>query len=114
MCFALSPCSPVAIPETRSITCRAPGDYSPWAGRLSGARIRHLDRGGGVSTQAGFIRGAARSPGGKPIICLASTTDDGTSRIKPLLETGDGVGIARSDVHYVVTEYGIAYLFGKS
>ena len=45
---------------------------------------------------------------------MASTTDDGTSRIKPLLETGDGVGIARSDVHYVVTEYGIAYLFGKS
>jgi RimJ/RimL family protein N-acetyltransferase len=69
---------------------------------------------GGVSTQAGFIRGAARSPGGKPIICLASTTDDGASRIKPLLETGDGVGIARSDVHYVITEYGIAYLFGKS
>jgi acyl-CoA hydrolase/GNAT superfamily N-acetyltransferase len=69
---------------------------------------------GGVSTQAAFIRGAARSPGGKPIICLASTTDDGASRIKPQLETGDGVGIARSDVHYVITEYGIAYLFGKS
>lgn len=69
---------------------------------------------GGVSTQIGFIRGAARSPGGKPIICLASTTDKSTSRIKPLLETGDGVGIARSDVHYVITEYGIAYLFGKS
>src|SRR5947209_2710740 len=48
---------------------------------------------GGVSTQAGFIRGAAQSPGGKPIICLASTTHDGTSRIKPFLETGDGVGI---------------------
>jgi acyl-CoA hydrolase/RimJ/RimL family protein N-acetyltransferase len=69
---------------------------------------------GGVSTQAGFIRGAARSLGGKPIICLASTTDDGASRIKPFLATGDGVGIPRSDVHYVVTEYGIAYLFGKS
>ena len=69
---------------------------------------------GGVSTQAGFIRGAAKSPGGKPIICLASTTDDGASRIKPLLEAGDGVGIPRSDVHYVITEYGIAYLFGKS
>jgi acyl-CoA hydrolase/GNAT superfamily N-acetyltransferase len=69
---------------------------------------------GGVSTQAAFMRGAARSCGGKPIICLASTTDDGASRIKPLLETGDGVGIARSDVHYVITEYGIAYLFGKS
>ena len=69
---------------------------------------------GGVSTQAGFIRGAARSPGGKPIICLSSTTDEGASRIKPLLEAGDGVGIARSDVHYVITEYGIAYVFGKS
>src|SRR5215471_571897 len=69
---------------------------------------------GGVSTQVSFIRGAARSPGGKPIICLASTTDDGASRIKPLLEAGDGVGIARSDVHYVITEYGIAHLFGKS
>ena len=69
---------------------------------------------GGVSTQAGFIRGAARSAEGKPIICLAATTDDGASRIKPLLEAGDGVGIARSDVHYVITEYGIAYLFGKS
>jgi RimJ/RimL family protein N-acetyltransferase len=69
---------------------------------------------GGVSTQAAFIRGAAKSPGGKPIICLSSTTDDGASRIKPLLEAGDGVGIARSDVHYVITEYGIAYLFGKS
>ena len=69
---------------------------------------------GGVSTQAAFIRGAARSDGGKPIICLASTDEAGTSRIKPLLEAGDGVGIARSDVHYIVTEYGIAYLFGKS
>jgi acyl-CoA hydrolase/GNAT superfamily N-acetyltransferase len=69
---------------------------------------------GGVSTQVGFVRGAAHSPGGKPIICLSSTTEDGASRIKPLLEAGDGVEIARSDVHYVITEYGIAYLFGKS
>ena len=68
---------------------------------------------GGVSTQASFMRGAARSPGGKPIVCLSSTSDDDAS-IKPLLEAGDGVGIARSDVHYVITEYGIAYLFGKS
>ncbi|MBV8613836.1 MAG: GNAT family N-acetyltransferase, partial [Acetobacteraceae bacterium] len=69
---------------------------------------------GGISTQAAFLRGAARSPGGKPIICLASTTDDGASRIKPMLEAGDGVGIARSDAHYVITEWGVAYLFGKS
>lgn len=70
---------------------------------------------GGISTQPEFIRGAARSPGGKPVICLQSTTDNGkVSRIQPLLRGGAGVTIARSDVHYVVTEHGIAYLFGKS
>ncbi len=69
----------------------------------------------GVSTQPDFIRGAAYSNGGKPIICLRSTTDDGkSSRIRSLLHEGEGVTIARSDVHYVITEYGIAYLFGKS
>ncbi|MBU1689619.1 MAG: GNAT family N-acetyltransferase [Gammaproteobacteria bacterium] len=70
---------------------------------------------GGVSTQAEFIRGAALSPGGKPVVCLTSTSEDGkVSRIRPLLLGGEGVTIARSDVHYVVTEYGVAYLFGKS
>ena len=69
----------------------------------------------GVSTQPEFIRGTSLAPGGKPIICLPSTTDDGnTSRIRPLLLAGEGVTIARSDVHYVITEFGIAYLFGKS
>ncbi len=69
----------------------------------------------GVSTQPEFIRGTAFAPGGKPIICLPSTTDDGkTSRIRPLLLAGEGVTVARSDVHYVITEYGIAYLLGKS
>jgi acyl-CoA hydrolase/RimJ/RimL family protein N-acetyltransferase len=70
---------------------------------------------GGLSTQADFLRGAASSPGGKPILCLPSTTDDGEqSRIRPLLHEGEGVTIARSDVHYVVTEWGSVYLFGKS
>ncbi len=69
----------------------------------------------GVSVQPDFLRGAASSPGGKPIICLAATTDDGKeSRIRPLLREGEGVTIARSDVHYVITEYGMAYLFCKS
>lgn len=69
----------------------------------------------GVAAQGDFLRGASRSPGGKPIICLASTTDDGeTSRIRPQLLIGEGVSVARTDVHYVITEYGIAYLFGKS
>lgn len=70
---------------------------------------------GGLAAQGEFLQGAARSPGGKPIICLTSTTDDGvTSRIRPLLRAGEGVSVARTDVHYVITEYGIAYLFGKS
>ena len=70
---------------------------------------------GGVATQPDFIRGASRAGDGKPIICLSSTTDDGeTSRIRPSLSQRDGAGIPRADVHYIITEYGIAYLFGKS
>ncbi len=70
---------------------------------------------GGVAAQLEFLQGASRSPGGKAIICLASTDDDGhTSRIRAQLRPGEGVTIARTDVHYVVTEYGVAYLFGKS
>jgi RimJ/RimL family protein N-acetyltransferase len=70
---------------------------------------------GGVSAQPDFLRGAASSTGGKPIICLSSTTDDGKeSRIRPLLLEGEGVTIPRSDVHYVITEYGYAYLFCRS
>lgn len=69
----------------------------------------------GIAAQAEFLRGASRSIGGKPIICLSSTTDDtATSRIRPLLLSGEGVSVARTDVHYVITEYGIAYIFGKS
>ncbi|MFZ4537119.1 GNAT family N-acetyltransferase [Propionivibrio sp.] len=70
---------------------------------------------GGVSTQPEFLRGASLAENGKPIVCLRSTTaDDSESCIRPLLPVGEGVTIARSDVHYVVTEYGIAYLFAKS
>ena len=69
----------------------------------------------GISCQPEFMRGAAMSEGGKPIVCLSSTTEDGKeSRIRPTLEAGEGVTIPRSDVHYVITEYGIAYLYGKS
>ena len=70
---------------------------------------------GGVSSQPDFIRGAAASEGGKSIICLTSMAVNGaSSRIKPALQEGEAVTIARSDVHFVVTEYGIAYLFGRS
>ncbi len=69
----------------------------------------------GIGGQVDFIRGAARSRGGKPIIALPSTAEDGTiSRIVPILKPGAGVVTSRGDVHYVVTEYGVAYLHGKT
>lgn len=69
----------------------------------------------GVGGQVDFVRGAARSKGGKPIIALPSTTKKDTiSRIVPALQSGAGVVTSRHDVHYVVTEYGVAHLYGKS
>ncbi|MCB1308800.1 MAG: acetyl-CoA hydrolase/transferase family protein [Leptospiraceae bacterium] len=69
----------------------------------------------GIGGQVDFIRGAARSPGGKPIIALPSTAKGGSvSRIAPLLTPGAGVVTSRGDVHYVVTEFGVANLFGKN
>ncbi|MBI5481555.1 MAG: GNAT family N-acetyltransferase [Deltaproteobacteria bacterium] len=69
----------------------------------------------GIGGQVDFNRGAARSPGGKAIIALPSTAKDGTiSRIVTRLSPGAGVVTTRGDVHYVVTEYGVAYLHGKS
>ena len=70
---------------------------------------------GGIGGQGEFLRGASRSPGGKPIVCMTATAENGTlSRIRPSLLAGESATIARTDVHYVVTEFGIAYLFGKS
>jgi acyl-CoA hydrolase/RimJ/RimL family protein N-acetyltransferase len=69
----------------------------------------------GIGGQVDFIRGAARSRGGKAIIAMPSTARSGqVSRIVPHLTEGAGVVTTRGDVHYVVTEYGIAYLHGKS
>jgi 4-hydroxybutyrate CoA-transferase len=69
----------------------------------------------GIGGQVDFIRGAAHSEGGKPIIALPSITKDGkVSRIVPILNPGAGVVTSRGDVHYVITEYGVAHLFGKS
>jgi len=69
----------------------------------------------GFGGQVDFIRGAARSKGGVPIIALPSTARHGAvSRIAPMLEPGAGVVTSRADVHYVVTEHGIASLHGKT
>lgn len=68
----------------------------------------------GVGGQMDFMRGAALSEGGKPIIALAATTKNGASKIVPHLQEGAGVVTTRAHVHYVVTEFGIAYLYGKT
>lgn len=68
----------------------------------------------GVGGQMDFIRGASLSEGGKAIIALPSLTAKGISRIVTSLKEGAGVVTTRAHVHYVVTEYGVAYLYGKS
>lgn len=68
----------------------------------------------GVGGQMDFVRGASLSEGGKPIIALPSTTSKGESRIAAFLKQGAGVVTTRAHAHYIVTEYGIAYLYGKN
>jgi len=69
----------------------------------------------GIGGQVDFLRGASRSKGGKPIIALPSTAKNGAiSRISPMLDPGAGVVTSRGLIRYVVTEYGVAYLHGKS
>lgn len=68
----------------------------------------------GIGGQMDFIRGAALSEGGKPIIALPSTTGKGISRIVPFLKQGAGVVTTRGHIHWVVTEYGAVNLFGMN
>lgn len=69
----------------------------------------------GFGGQVDFIRGAAHSKGGKPIIAIPSTAKKGTqSRIVTFLKQGAGVVTTRADVHYVVTEHGVAHIFGRN
>ncbi|NNK75208.1 MAG: acetyl-CoA hydrolase/transferase family protein [Maribacter sp.] len=68
----------------------------------------------GVGGQMDFMRGAALSPGGKPIIAITSATAKGVSKIVPMLKQGAGVVTTRAHARYVATEYGIARLFGRN
>jgi len=68
----------------------------------------------GIGGQMDFMRGAALSEGGKPIIALTSRTNKGVPRLVPFLKQGAGVVTTRGHIHYVVTEYGVAYLYGKN
>lgn len=107
-------CNPIAISKQHKMVSIA----QAFAIDLTGQVCIDQFRGefyGGIGCQGEFLLGAAQSPGGKPIICMTSTTEDGqVSRIRPALLEAESATIARTDVHYVVTEYGIAYLFGKS
>jgi len=69
---------------------------------------------GGVSTGPAFHRGALASESGLAVVCLASRTPGGEPAVKPSLGRSEAVSIPRADVHWVVTEYGTAYLFGRS
>ena len=68
----------------------------------------------GVGGQMDFMRGASLSHGGKPIIALPSVTGSGESKIVSILKPGAGVVTTRAHAHYIVTEYGIANMFGKN
>ncbi len=68
----------------------------------------------GIGGQMDFMRGAALSEGGKPIIAITSRTKKGVPRIVPYLNQGAGVVTTRGHIHYVVSEYGVAYLYGKN
>ncbi len=68
----------------------------------------------GIGGQMDFMRGAALSDDGKPIIAISSRTKKGIPRITPYLKQGAGVVTTRGHIHYVVTEYGVAYLYGKN
>jgi len=94
-----------------SVTCALEVDLS---GQVVADPLGHGFH-SGLGGQVDFIRGATMSRGGLPIIALPSTTPDGaTSRIVPHLREGAGVVTSRGDVHYIVTEYGVATLRGRS
>jgi len=68
----------------------------------------------GIGGQMDFMRGAALSDGEKPITALTSRTHKGLPRIVPTLKQGAGVVTTRGHVHYIITEYGVAFLYGKN
>ncbi|MEK8049814.1 GNAT family N-acetyltransferase [Ideonella sp. DXS22W] len=116
--FELQPIDAVCAPATLAAQHKLVSVTQAFAVDLGGQVCTEQLDGqayGGLAAQLEFLRAAARSAGGKAIVCLASTSEDGTrSRIRLALDAGAPVSVPRSDVHYVITEYGIAYLFGRS
>jgi acyl-CoA hydrolase/RimJ/RimL family protein N-acetyltransferase len=113
----LEPIEQVADPERLARLPKLASVTQAFAVDLSGqVCTERLDGAlyGGVATQPEFHRASALSQGGTPIVCLASTVADGSSAVKVVLDPGEPVAIARSEVRWVVTEYGTAYLHGRS
>jgi acyl-CoA hydrolase/GNAT superfamily N-acetyltransferase len=107
-------CDPFVISQNNKMVAINAALEVDFTGQVCADSLGHLFY-SGIGGHCDFIRGAARSKGGKPIIVLPSTTRDGLrSRIVPHLSEGAGVVTTRGDVHYVVTEYGIANLHGRN
>ncbi|OYU42787.1 MAG: 4-hydroxybutyrate CoA-transferase, partial [Burkholderiales bacterium PBB4] len=107
--FAFSPIDSICDPNTIAAQTKMVSIAQAFSVDLTGQVCIDQFGGefyGGIANQGEFLRGASRSAGGKPIVCMTSTTDDGqTSRIRPSLLAGEAATIPRTDVHYVVTEY---------
>ncbi len=115
--FVFEPIDRVCDPEVLARQERMVSVTQAFAVDLTGQATAEALAGviyGGISSQPDFHRGASRSRGGKAIVCLASTLPDGSSAIRPSLGGNEAVVIPRADMRWVVTEYGITYLFGKS
>lgn len=116
--FSFHPIEYVCDPAVILSNSRLVSVTQAWSVDLSGQVCSDQYKGelySGVSAQLEFHRYASRTPGGKSIVCLCSTSEDlKESRIRPNLLEGEGVAIPRAEVHYIITEYGYAYLFGKT
>ena len=114
---AFQPLERLANPAVLTRLDRLVSVTQAFAVDLTGQVCADTDAGdlyGGVASQSIMHWAAAHSSGGRAVVCLSTLFADGTSRIRPSLAHDEAVTIARSDVHYVVTEYGTAYLFGRS
>lgn len=106
--------NPLTIAQIRNMTAINAALQIDLTGQATGESIGSTFY-SGIGGSADFMRGAILAPGGKTILVLQSTAQRETvSRIVPFLETGAGVTLNRGDIHYVVTEYGIAYIHGKN
>jgi acyl-CoA hydrolase/RimJ/RimL family protein N-acetyltransferase len=106
-------CDPAVIRDRKRMVSVTQAFAIDLTGQVSTERLDGVLY-GGVSTGPAFHRGALASPGGMAIVCLASRTPAGRSAISPQLDADEAVAIPRADVHWVITEYGTAYLFGRS